>query len=434
MKTRKFTAVLILIFSLSLFLYFNFGANSITNVTSYKGNKPVIIFDAGHQQVFNHTQLQSALQLIEDKFQAQVVINYDNFTLMNIRGADLIILPSPFLYSINFGDGVAYTEVEQRAVYEFYTDGGSVLYLANPYFFEVETRNYSSNLNDIDYLMSGSTVGSEESDYQSLTFNTKPVTLMNDLNHEFNDERFIYINNETLDSNHPVIAGYNGVEPVTELLTYSSYITKENFVSNKIINTTSTTYYVDSDGKVPFGGTKSYCVMAAEEKENSRGISCASAIMFSDLQITQDNESTWWEMYDNALLWENMIAWLLNDIPKPAPIVYIPDFALFTISIIGVFFVLMVFGSLLFTIGKDAKKAEVSDVIIRMRDREERSKKDEKEIEAAYYAEEVSEDEIEKEVKVTKDKAKEVDMKSISDEVRKKPPKTRSRSERRRGV
>ncbi|MBN1329878.1 MAG: hypothetical protein JXA54_10425 [Candidatus Heimdallarchaeota archaeon] len=435
MKIRKFTAVLIISFSISLFLYFNFGANSIPNVISYKGNKPVIIFDVGHQQVFNHTHLQSALQLIEDEFQAQIVINYDNFTLMNIRGADLLILPAPFLYSEDTGDGTGpYSKVEQRAVFEFYTDGGSVLYLANPYFFEEEQRNYTSNLNEINYLMSGSTVGSQESDYASLAFNHNPVTLMNDLSHEFNDERFIYLNNETLDSDHPIIAGYYDAEPVNELLIYSAYITKENFVTNKIINTTSTTYYVDSDGKVSIGGTRSYCVMAAQEKANSRGIASASAIMFSDLKITEDNDSTWWEMYDNALLWKNMIAWLLNDIPKPTPITYIPDFALFTISIIGVFFLLMVFGSLFFTIGKDAKKAEVSEVIIRMRERDERHKKDEKEIESAYYAEEVVEEEIERESKIAKDEPKELDMKSISDEVRKKPPKTRSRSERRRGV
>ncbi len=435
MKIKKFTAVLIITLSISLFLYYNFGANRITNVTSYKGNKPVVIFDAAHQQVFNHTQLQSALELIEDKFDAQLVINYDNFTLMNIRGADLLILTAPYLYAKSVGEGIGpYTKVEQRAVYEFYTDGGSVLYLANPYFFEEDVRNYTSNLNAFNNLMNEAGTSGTENDYHYLGFNQGSVTLMNDIQHEFDDERFIYINNETLDANHPVIAGYNDVEPVNELLTYSAYVLNQHAITDKIINTTSTTYEVTADGTYPLGGTKSYSIMAAQEKENSRGISCASAIMFSDLQIVEDNDTTWWEMYDNALLWENMIAWLLNEIPKPEPIVYIADFALFTISIIGVFFILIVFGSLLFTVGKEAKKAEVSEVIIRMREREESRKKDEKEIEAAYYAEDTTAEEVVKVTKETKEKQKEVDMKSISDEVRKKPPKSRSRSERRRGV
>ncbi|MHA1220821.1 MAG: hypothetical protein ACTSQB_03730, partial [Candidatus Heimdallarchaeota archaeon] len=102
------------------------------NTESFKGIEPIVIFDAAHYQKFNHTQMQSAIQFIEDEYEITVVINEDNFTLTNLRGADLLILPAPYFESPNTGDAAGpYSEIEQRAVLEFYQDGGSVLYLAN---------------------------------------------------------------------------------------------------------------------------------------------------------------------------------------------------------------------------------------------------------------------------------------------------------------
>jgi hypothetical protein len=180
---------------------------------------------------------------------------------------------------------------------------------------------------------------------------------------------------------------------------------------------------------VPFGGTREYTMLAAKEltQYDSRAIACASAIMFSDMLIVENDTDTWFEAYDNALLWKNMIAWLLKDLPKPAQVGIIPDFGLFVIIIIAAFFALMVLGSVLYTIGKEIKRAEISETIIKMREREEQRKVVDKEIEAAYYAEDdIAEDEPEAE------EEKEVDMKRVSEEIKKKPPKTRSRSERRR--
>ncbi|MCK5159404.1 MAG: hypothetical protein KAR08_09625, partial [Candidatus Heimdallarchaeota archaeon] len=106
----------------------------------------------------------------------------------------------------------------------------------------------------------------------------------------------------------------------------------------------------------------------------------------------------------------------------------IPPIGIFVASIIAIFFVFMVFGSVLFTIGREVRKVEVSETIIEMRKQDEQRKKVDKEIEEAYYAEDDVEDELEEE----EEDKKEIDMKSISDEIKKKPPKTRSRSERRR--
>ncbi|MHA1221316.1 MAG: hypothetical protein ACTSQB_06250, partial [Candidatus Heimdallarchaeota archaeon] len=234
----------------------------------------------------------------------------------------------------------------------------------------------------------------------------------------------------TLAVNHSIIAGFPDADPVNELLIHSTSLIRTSN-SEKIINTTSSTYEVNDEGEVPFGGTKTYTIMAAEEKATSRGISCASAIMFSDLVVLEgETTTTWWESYDNALLWKNMIYWLLLEIPVPEPVNYVPEFGLFTIIFIAIFFVFMVFGSILFTIGRESKRAEVSEVLIKMRERDERRQKVDEEIEEAFYAEDTAADDevvVEEEVE-----EKDVDMQSISDEVRKKPPKTRSRSERRR--
>ena len=97
--------------------------------------------------------------------------------------------------------------------------------------------------------------------------------------------------------------------------------------------------------------------------------------------------------------------------------------------IFGLFFVFFIVGIVLYIVGRDVKRAEVSEVITKMRERDESRAKTEKEIEEAYYAEDDEVVEPEEEDDVVE---KEIDMKSISDEIKKKPPKTRSRSERRR--
>jgi type IV secretory pathway VirB6-like protein len=251
---------------------------------------------------------------------------------------------------------------------------------------------------------------------------------MNDLSNRYEDERYIYVNNDTMLTDHAIIQGYLNTTPVDELLTYTTSI--DTIFAQRLINTSVTTYEVNADGEVQGGKTQEHTVLAASEIDvyDSRGISCASAIMFSDLTISNTSADTWFEVYDNALLWENMISWLLFTIPEIPPDGEVPKIGIWAASIIAIFFVIMVFGSVLFTIGREVRKVEVSETIIKMREQEKLRKKVDKEIEEAYYAEDDVEDEPEEE----DEEEKEIDMKSISDEIKKKPPKTRSRSERRR--
>ncbi|MBK5113300.1 MAG: hypothetical protein JJE41_06695 [Candidatus Heimdallarchaeota archaeon] len=434
MKSKKTTYTLMIILSLVLLFQLSFNFTNVNAGSDYKGkSKPIVIFDVAHQQTFNHTQMQSAIQAIEEHYEITVFINYDNFSLVNLQGADLIILPAPYLHAIralesdnSFSDS-AFSEIERRALFEFYRDGGSVLYLANPYFFEEEMRNYTSNSNYLNYMMGSG--GQDEVDYGSLSIDQAHITLMNDLNNRYDDERFIYIDNKTISNDHSIIQGFLNSSPVDELLTYTTSIS--TIFAQRLINTSVTTYEVNADGEVQGGKTQEHTVLAANEIDayDSRGISCASAIMFSDLAITNTSSDTWFEVYDNALLWENMISWLLFKIPEVEDIKPIPPIGIFAASIIAIFFVFMVFGSVLFTVGREVRKVEVSETIIKMREQEKLRKKVDKEIEEAYYAEDDAEDELEEE----EEEKKEIDMKSISDEIKKKPPKTRSRSERRRG-
>jgi len=428
MKSKKITYTLMIILSLILLFQLSINLVNVNAGSDYKGkSKPIVIFDVAHQQTFNHTQMQSAIQAIEERLEITVFINYDNFTLVNLQGADLIILPAPNLNAIRAPDSeTAFSVIDRRALFEFYRDGGSMLYLANPYFFEEEMRNYTSHANYLNYMMSSG--GQDEVDYGSLSIDRAQITLMNDLSNRHDDERFIYINNDTMLTDHSIVQGFLDSDPVNELLTYSTSV--DTIFAQRLINTSVTTYEVNSEGEVQGGKTQEHTILAANEIDayDSRGISCASTIMFSDLAISNTSSDTWFEEYDNALLWENMIAWLLFEIPEIKPDEPIPPIGIFAASIIAIFFVFMVIGSVLFTIGREVRKVEVSETIIEMRKQDDQRKKVDKEIEEAYYAEDDVEDELEEE----EEDEKEIDMKSISDEIKKKPPKTRSRSERRR--
>ncbi len=422
MKSKKYVTLLILIMSFSILFQFNLSTNNIIESNGFKGSKPLIIFDVAHEQRFNHTHMQSAIELIENEFNATVHINYDPITLTSLRGADLVILMAPFYYT-----ELSFTSTERRAMVEFYQDGGSVLYLANPFFFEDEMRNYSSNIVQLNNMM-GDQYEPAEGTYGSLELFRSNTVLFNDFSYRYDDERYIYIDNNTLANDHEIIEGYNGAEPVKELLTYATY--GSTIHAKAVINTSLTTYELNVDGEINQGSVFEHSILLADEKYNGRGISCGSAIMFSDMNITEDGALAWFEVYDNALLWKNIIAWLLLETPEVQADNPIANFGLFAISIFAVFFILLVVGSIFYTVGREAKRVEVSETIIKMRDRDDSRRKVDKEIEEAYYAEdEVYEEDVEEEEAVEE---KEVDMKSISDELKKKPPKTRSRSERRR--
>ena len=322
---------------------------------------------------------------------------------------------------------------EELALREYIQDGGTVLFLANPYIYESDLRDYSSNVLYLNAMMSEPTSDAGDSLYGSLNFETGKKILMNDFVYKYDDERFLYLDNISFVNDNPIISGEKEEDKVNEILTMSTMIT--TISGQKIINTTYNSYtleYTDDDenGAIVGGSVRNHTILAADVKYTSRAISCGSAIMFSDLEIPGAN-MTWFEAYDNAKLWKNMIEWLFFRIPVYIPPPQIGDFWIFALSILGGFLLLIVFGLIFFTAGKEAKKVEVSETIQRMRKRDERKKKDEKDIEKdiekAFYAEDVEEPVVEE-----APEEKEVDMKSISDELKKKPPKTRSRSERRR--
>ena len=62
--------------------------------------------------------------------------------MTNLRGADLLILSSPY-YDVPRGDIVS--NFDQGVLAEFMADGGAILFMSNPYFFEDNMRNYSGN-------------------------------------------------------------------------------------------------------------------------------------------------------------------------------------------------------------------------------------------------------------------------------------------------
>ncbi|MFW9922015.1 MAG: hypothetical protein ACFFDW_01875 [Candidatus Thorarchaeota archaeon] len=426
MNTKNIKLTLITILLVAIFAQLSFGSVANIEVQAYKGEDAVILFDIAHQQYFNDSHMQSALDFISDNYEANVYINEDAFTFTNLRGADLIILPAPYYNAVT-----PYTSTEELAIREYIQDGGAVLYLANPYFYELDMRNYSSNILALNNMMSTP----EGDPFGSLNLQQGLTALFNDFDYQYEDQRFIYINNMTFLNDHPIIAGRSDLKHVDEILTYACQISSSSG-GQRIINTTHSTYYLEYNtnplGAIADGSVRNHTILISDETSNSRAISCGSAIMFSDLEIPGAN-MTWFEAYDNALLWENMIDWLFFITPVEEPITPIPDFIIFVLGILGVFLVLGIFGAIFYTAGKETKRAEVSDTLQKMRERELRKSKVDKEIDEAFYEEEVPKEEVKvKEIVKEEKEEKEVDMKSISDEVKKKPPKARSRSERRR--
>ncbi|MHA1557362.1 MAG: hypothetical protein ACTSPM_10570 [Candidatus Heimdallarchaeota archaeon] len=421
MNSKKFYTTMFVMALLAIVIQMSFSSPGTFETAGFKGEKPIVIFDVAHQTSFNNTHMQSALDLLETKYDAEVIINEDNFTLTNLRGADLLILPAPYYLATD-----PYSDLEKLALAEFIQDSGSVLFMANPFIFEDSMRNFTSHTNYLNSMMDGT--------YGELSFQPRNTLMLNDFSYRFDDQRFIYLDNSSFDTQHSIITGNSEIdEAIDELLTFTTSISATG-VSERIVTVPETSYYLEytdeNTSSIPVGAVSNHTILNANEKYGGRAISVCSGIMFSDIEIPGAN-MTWYEAYDNALLWENMISWLFFKLPVNPPTNPVPEFWIFTLSIMGGFLVLFVFGLIFFTAGKETKRVEVSEALQKMREKDSRHESEEKEIEEAFYAEDDIEDEVIEEDEPVEE-VKEVDMKSISDQVKKKPPKARSRSDRRR--
>ncbi len=422
MNSKKFYTTMFVIALLAIVIQMSFTSPGTFETAGFKGENPIVIFDVAHQTFFNNTHMQSALDLLETKYDAEIIINEDNFTLTSLRGADLLILPAPYYLAEN-----PYSPLEKLALTEYIQDSGSVLFMANPFLFEDSMRNFTSKTNYLNSMMDGT--------YGELSFQPRNTLMLNDFSYRYDDQRFIYLDNSSFDTDHSIITGNPEIdEAIDELLTITTSISATGS-SERVVTVPETSYYMEytdeNTSSIPVGAVSNHTILNANEKYGGRAISICSGIMFSDLEIPGAN-MTWYEAYDNAQLWENIISWVFFQLPVDSPTNPVPDFWIFTLSILGGFLVLIVFGLILFTAGKETKRVEVSEALQKMREKDTRQKREDKEIDEAFYAEDDVEDEVIEEEEEPVEEVKKVDIKSISDEVKKKPPKTRSRSDRRR--
>lgn len=421
MNSKKFYTTMFVMALLAIVIQMSFTSPNTFETAGFKGEKPIVIFDVAHQTYFNNTHMQSALDLLETKYDAEIYVNEDTFTLTNLRGADLLILPAPFYLAES-----PYSDLEKLALTEFIQDSGSVLFMVNPFIFEESMRNFTSHTNYLNSMMDGT--------YGELSFQPRNTLMLNDFSYRYDDQRFIYLDNSSFDTDHSLITGNPQIdEAIDELLTITTSISATG-ASDRVITVPENSYYLEytdeNTSSIPVGAVSAHTILNANEKYGGRALSICSGIMFSDIEIPGAN-NTWYEAYDNAQLWENIISWLFFKLPVAPPTNPVPDFWMFAIGILGVFLILIVIGLIFFTAGKETKRVEVSEALQKMREKESRQKSEEKEIEEAFYAEDDVEDEVIEDEPVEEVK-EEVDMKSISDEVKKKPPKTRSRSDRRK--
>jgi hypothetical protein len=423
---KKMITTVSLLLTLVLSIQVLLLTSTVNTSTGYKHEKPIIIIDDGHNQTFRYTHMQSAIDFIEEEYDATIKINHGNFTFTNLRGADLIIIPSPY-YETTLDD--AFSDLEIQALTEFYSDRGSAIFLTNPYFFDEEMRDFSGHPKAMNQILVG--------DYRFLEFSEEDV-ILNDYHNLDNDERLLFLGNESFNNEHAIIQGPSNSSTVKNIVMHSTTINQ--LYPTHIVSTPANSYIINREGEIDQGSVRNHSLIACYRQTNKRGVSCGSGIMFSDLLLDASANTTWFESYDNKQLWENMVAWTLNQIPVPEPQSTIPSIGYFFAIGGAIFIVFIVFGLTLFIIGREVKEVEVSDKLIKMREKElQKQKEEEQAIQKAYYAEDVieedeakvsDEDKDKKEAK-KKDNDKSFDMKSISEEIKKKP-KTRKRSKKRR--
>jgi len=94
--------------------------------------RPIVVFDEGHNQYYDHMRLYDFLQIVSER--ADVVINTDNITIDDLENASVLIIPNP---------GKDFYDEEIDAIKDFIRNGGSLLIMGDWY------NYYSVNLTKI---------------------------------------------------------------------------------------------------------------------------------------------------------------------------------------------------------------------------------------------------------------------------------------------
>ena len=90
--------------------------------TLSSSQRPIVVFDEGHNQYYDHMKLYDFLNIVRER--ADVVINTDNITASDLENASVLIIPNP---------GRDFNDTEIKAIKDFVKNGGSLLIMGDWY-------------------------------------------------------------------------------------------------------------------------------------------------------------------------------------------------------------------------------------------------------------------------------------------------------------
>lgn len=346
MKTAKF---------LSLFLIVIFAVSTVSVMNPVVANESIkdnyiILLDVRHGQFFNESTLSGAfagLQTIETRFGTTITIQTldEPFSNTNLQGADLLLISNP-------GESSTISDTEKEAVSTFVKNGGSTLYLSNPYSKNATLSGHPQILNDLadEPYQIGSKFQTSE-----VSSPNDPTILVDDFNNDGNETHIVYSADTITTELNSGIVNVSSIiyygNPMFDRLTISSNKVNE-YESG---NASAFSYTINSKYATVVSQQKMYWILGRElTTALGRSMAVGSTLMFSDLSY--DNTTSWIDVADNKNLFINMIAWLLQITPlEPnnpqidATFASLSQYVFITAIVIAIAIAIIIFGNLILT-------------------------------------------------------------------------------------
>jgi len=286
----------------------------------------VILFDEYHGQYFNRTLMYTALSAfnnllpdtLEDEIKIDLIFNNDSrFNSTNLQGVDLLIFTNPGFETEN---KLSYSEIE--AILDYVELGGSLFLLGNPLTQDENITGHPSSIND---LLAGRENKLSSARLRTGSDLSDSDLVVDDFSNTYGNESFVILDfyNATHSISeaviNPVVLAISEQETQINITTlYTSSISLGNEILQYSIGRTAiTSYSVNENYDIFRDSINGFLTwLFAKGIGSSRMIVSGSSIMFSDLEISEDQK--WIDQTDNLALWKNIILWLLKYTPHPA--------------------------------------------------------------------------------------------------------------------
>ncbi len=272
-----------------------------------------ILFDEAHYQFIDHNLMSTALDSLSNAFSGvnvHVVPIKDKFNETNLQGADLVIIGNPGVNSEN--NIISVSDTEKKALEDLVDNGGSVLYMSNPYSLNRSLTGHARPLNDL------IVTGLDASIHKSPIDSDNVTIVVDDFNNDKNNTHVIINKNNFNDKT--LYTETNNITLNSDILYYGTFVELTAGYQPEIYgNTSEYAYIVDQDyealpSTIQTGPTWLVADKSDNDDVKGRYMLMGSTIMFSDLPYNSGEK--WIDQMNNLEFFQNMIAWLLKITPQ----------------------------------------------------------------------------------------------------------------------